>query len=102
MMPSSVASTDLAEAAPSNSTAFGFSSANARSTKGAQTACSAGVGVRLPGGRQNTVLVMNTRPSSPASASIRSRKPLRSLVAASSPASAASWGDPSSQGIGNH
>jgi hypothetical protein len=47
MMPSSVASTAFAEAAPNNSTAFGFSRAKVRSTKGAQTACSAAVGVRF-------------------------------------------------------
>jgi hypothetical protein len=33
----------------------------ARSTNGAQMACSCGVGVRLPGGRQKTVLVMKAR-----------------------------------------
>ena len=42
MMPSSVCSTDLAAAAPSSSTALGFTRAMARSTNGAQTACSCG------------------------------------------------------------
>ena len=43
----------------------------ARSTNGAQTSCSAAVGVRLPGGRQKTVLVMKTRSVKPAAASMR-------------------------------
>ncbi|MNE95702.1 hypothetical protein D3C80_1938260 [compost metagenome] len=56
--PSSVFSTDFAAAAPTRSTALGCIRTKARSRKGAQAACSCGVGRRLPGGFQKTVLVM--------------------------------------------
>ena len=67
-MPFAASSTDLAAAPPASSSSFGRTRAMARSRKGAQASCSAGVGVRLPGGRQKTVLVMKTRSSRPAAA----------------------------------
>jgi len=88
-----------AEAPPTRRIIFGKINSIARSTKGRQTFCSAGVGVRLPGGRQKTVLVMNTRSASPASFSIRSSscpalptngRPCRSSLAPHQPMSRAS------------
>ena len=93
-IPSSRFSSALAGAPPASSNMRGRTNAIIRSTKGAQTACSAAVGVRLPGGRQKTVLVISTRPSSPAAASIRSSslpaRPTNGCPSASSSPSGAS------------
>src|SRR5688572_27318061 len=58
MMPSVVSSTDFAAVPPASTSTLGRASSIWRRVKAMQIACSASVGVRLPGGRQNRMLVM--------------------------------------------
>ena len=57
-MPSVVSSTALAAVPPASTNNLGRASSMWRRVKARQIDCSASVGVRLPGGRQNRMLVM--------------------------------------------
>ncbi len=58
VMPSLRPSSEAAAVPPHSSTAAGSASAMSRHTKGRQSAVSSSVGLRLPGGRQNRMLLM--------------------------------------------